>query len=509
MSNFNRRDFLKLAGMLPLGLVAPKLSKSFGLQSGKKNVIIVVFDAFTAYNMSLHGYGRETTPNIARLAERATVYHNHYAGGNYTTPGTASLLTGTYPWTHRALKPNGIVSDEYVDQNIFSVFKDYYSIAYSHNEWANTLFEQFKENIDEFIPREQLTLFSSDWLVKKVFPNDDDISSVGWSRNIKIQEEGYAYSLFLSRIVSALEERYSAQYRAQFPRGLMPTTRTDGGFLLEHAVDWIVERIQAAPAPVFGYFHFFPPHDPYRAPFEFSGKFNNDGYKRDDKPADVFATEQYFNRKMELDALRQNYDEFILYVDREFKRMFDLLENAGQLENTILVLTSDHGEMFERGIAKHDTNALYEPILRIPLLIFEPGVTTRTDVRAPTSAVDLLPTLAHLSGLPAPQWTEGLLLPPYQQTGTSADRSIYAVRSYDAETTDVLTQASIVLVKGRYKLHYYFGYAEIGGGDLIKLFDVQADPGEVNDLSQSHKDLASEMLQELKARLAETNEPYL
>ena len=124
MPNFNRRDFLKLAGMLPLGLIAPKLSKSFGLQSDKKNVVIVVFDAFSAYNMSLYGYSRDTTPNIARLAERAVVYHNHYASSNYTTSGTASLLTGTHPWTHRALQPNGTVIEDFVDHNIFSVFNE-------------------------------------------------------------------------------------------------------------------------------------------------------------------------------------------------------------------------------------------------------------------------------------------------------------------------------------------------------------------------------------------------
>ncbi|MBV5323309.1 hypothetical protein JZU51_00825, partial [bacterium] len=72
----------------------------------------------------------------------------------------------------------------------------------------NTLFDQFKEHIDEYIPREQLTLFSSDRLVQKVFPNDRDIASVGWIRNVKRQEEGYAYSLFLSGLISSLEEKY-------------------------------------------------------------------------------------------------------------------------------------------------------------------------------------------------------------------------------------------------------------------------------------------------------------
>jgi arylsulfatase A-like enzyme len=504
MPEFNRRDFLKLAGMLPLGLAAPRLGKSLGLQSDKKNVIIIVFDAFTAYNISLYGYGRETTPNIAKLAERATVYHNHYAGCSYTTSGTASLLTGTYPWTHRALKPNSTVVDEYANRSIFNLFNDYYRIAYSHNEWVNTLFEQFKENIDEFIPREQLTLFSSDRLIQKMFPNDRDIASVGWIRNVKRQEEGYAYSLFLSGLITSLEERYAAQYKSQFPRGL-PTARADGGFLLEHAIDWITDRIKAAPGPVFGYFHFLPPHDPYRTQSEFFGNFRNDGFKVEEKPLDVFAKYQ----DSDMDVLRQYYDEFILYVDREFKRLIDMLESSGQMENTILVLTSDHGEMFERGIAMHDSHALYQPLIRIPLLIFEPGVTTRTDIYEPTSAVDLLPTLAHLSGHPNPQWTEGTLLPPYQQTETPADRNIYAIRSYEAEQTEPLSQASITLVKGHYKLHYYFGYAEIDGRELVKLFNVQDDPEEMNDLSQSQKDVADGMLKELKASLAKAEKPYV
>ena len=498
--SMSRRDFLKFAGMLPFGIFAPKLNKSFGLPSDKKNVVVVVFDAFSAYNISLYGYKRDTTPNIAKLAEQATVYHNHYAASNFTTSGTASLLTGTLPWTHRALRPNGAVSPEYVDRNIFAVFKDHYRISYSHNEWVNTFFDQFKAHIDEWIPREQLTLFSSDRLIQKVFPNDRDIASVSWVRNIKIQQEGYAYSLFLSRIISFIEEKYSTQYKSQFPRGL-PTAHADGGFLLEQAVDWVVGRIKSAPGPVFGYFHFLPPHDPYRTRRDFAGKFRNDNYQSTNKPLDVFAKDQTDDASI----LRQYYDEFILYVDSEFGRMFDLLEAAGQLENTIFVLTSDHGEMFERGIAGHVTDALYEPLIRIPLLIFEPGVKKRRDVYEPTSALDLMPTLAHLAGYPAQEWSEGALLPPYQQTDAAADRNIFAVRSYTAKDTGPLSQASVMLVKGRYKLHYYFGYSEIGGKELVKLFDVKDDPGEMNDLSQSKKDIASEMLDELKAKLKEAN----
>ena len=127
-----RRDFLKLAGLLPISVAAPRLANSLpsGQQTGNpQNVIIVVFDAFSARNISMYGYQRATTPNLARLAERAIVYHNHYAGGNFTAPGTASLLTGALPWTHRSFHHAGRVDKAFVTDNFFTAFDTYYRLA--------------------------------------------------------------------------------------------------------------------------------------------------------------------------------------------------------------------------------------------------------------------------------------------------------------------------------------------------------------------------------------------
>jgi arylsulfatase A-like enzyme len=504
----SRRDFLKLAKLFPAGFLASSLSKTFNLKTsvGKKNVIVVVFDAFSAHNISLYGYKRDTTPNINRLADRATIYHNHYAGSNFTSPGTASLLTGTLPWTHRALRPNGMVLKEYEERSIFSIFDDYYRIAYSHNEWVNTLFNQFKRDIEEWLPREQLYLFSSDSVVQKIFQNDGDVSSVAWVRNAKIADEGYAYSLVLSRLVSYFEERQIEKYKPQFPRGL-PTARADIGFLLEHAIDWVIDRTSSIQQPYFGYFHFLPPHDPYRAPKIFTGDFRKDGYIEPEKPLDVFAVEEEQLNSGKIDERRKSYDEFILYVDREFGRLFDALEEAGTLEDTWLVLTSDHGELFERGITGHMTNALYQPLIKIPLLIFEPGKTTRTDIYEETSAVDLLPTFAFWADKEKPMWTEGKILPPYDKE--AAKRSIYSLRSYSTGHGVPMKQASVTMVKGKYKLHYYFGYPELNSRELIKLFDIEADPEELVDLAGVETDLVNELAGELKTKLAEVDKPYL
>ena len=473
-------------------------------QKGKKNVLVVVFDAFSAYHLSLHGYQRETMPNLVRLAERAVVYHNHYAGGSFTTPGTASLLTGTLPWTHRAFQPKAQVAEPFVSRNFFSAFQDYYRIAYTHNGWANILLEQFSDELDELVPWKSLFLQSYDGF-QNLFEKDSDIASVSWTRNVNIQQEGYSYSLFLSHLIGALRENKLADLKKVFPRGIPSTGSAGSEFLLENAIDWMGNRLALIPQPFFGYFHFLPPHGPYNTPLEFIDRFSHDGFTPVEKPQDVFTEGE---SETQLLKKRVEYDEFLLYVDREFGRLFDKLETSGLLENTWVVFTSDHGEMFERGISAHNTHALYQPLLRVPLLIFEPGRKTRMDIHTPTSAVDVLPTLSHVTGHNIPDWTEGVVLPPYADASPDPNRNVYVMKANKNDQDAPITRASMALVKGRYKLLYYFGYVERGIDELVKLYDIEADPEELVDLYPSQKDVADELLNELKTKLAEVNKPY-
>jgi len=507
--HLSRRDFLRLAGVLPLGMAAPRLMRRLDtsqlLQEGKKNVLVIVFDAFSAYHLSLHGYQRETMPNLVKLAERAVVYHNHYAGGSFTTPGTASLLTGTLPWTHRAFRAKSQVAESFVSRNFFGAFQNSHRIAYTHNGWTNILLEQFSDELDELVPWKSLFLQSYNSF-QNLFEKDSDIASVSWTRSVNIQQEGYSYSLFLSHLIGALRENQFVDLKKKFPRGIPSTGFAGSDFLLENAIDWIGNRLTLIPQPFSGYFHFLPPHGSYNTPLEFIDRFNHDGFTPVEKPQDVFTEGESMTQLLKK---RIEYDEFILYVDREFNRLFNYMETSGLLENTWVVFTSDHGEMFERGISAHDTNALYQPLIRIPLIIFEPGRKTRMDIHTPTSTVDVLPTLSHVTGHNIPDWTEGVVLPPYADTGPDPNRSVYVMKANKNEQYAPITRASLALAKGRYKLLYYFGYVDQGIDELVKLYDIEADPEELVDLYPSQKDVADELLNEIKTKLAEVNKPYL
>ena len=507
--SFSRRDFLKLAGLAPFGLIAPPLIKKFGLQrlmeGEKKNVLVVLFDAFSAKNISMYGYERETTPNLSRLAKRATVYHNHYAAGSFTSPGTASLLTMTYPWTHRAFNFGAEVTKHIASKSVFHAFDDYYRIGYTHNPLANTLLRQFQRDIDEYIPREKLYI-NNDNLVLNLFTDDEDIATVAWARDIKLSEGGYSYSLFLSHLYEKYQESKIAAYKVKYPNGL-PGINGGDYYTLEHGIDWLGEHITELPQPFFSYVHFLPPHSPSRPRREFIDVFAKDSWNPLDKTGDLFS-QGYSNET--LAKRRSRYDEFILYVDSEFGRLINSLESSGHLENTWVVLTSDHGEMQERGISGHTTPTFYEPIVRIPLMIFEPGQQTGRDIHTPTSAIDVMPTLLHVTGHGIPSWTEGTILPPYAPANQKQDeKEVYALSARYDDPSLKLSEVTIMYIQGDYKLIYYLGYKELEtNGEHSQLFNIKTDPEELNDLSLTHKKIASELLAKVKNKLMEVNEPY-
>ena len=213
-------------------------------------------------------------------------------------------------------------------------------------------------------------------------------------------------------------------------------------FVLETAHDWLAEQPAAAANPFAYYVHLLPPHGPYKTRHEFIDIFD-DGWTPPTKELSLWSEGVPQER---LNYQRRTYDEFIAYVDAEFARLFDMLESNGTLDNTYLILTSDHGELFDRGIAGHSTNSLNDPILNIPLFIWKPGQTQRVDVFERTSAVDIVPTLLHLAGQPAVPLHEGAVLPTLGGDAAAfADRAVYAVEAKTNSKIAPLSRASLAM----------------------------------------------------------------
>jgi len=512
--SLSRRDFLKLLASVPPSYYLSKLiqaSDDPAQDPGAQNVLIIVFDAWSAKNVSLLGYARETTPNISRVANRATFYHNHYSGANWTTPGTATLLTGTYPWTHRAFSQSDFVAKDRERHNIFNAFEGYFRLGYSHNSIVDRFLHQFSEDIELVIPQKKL--FTKNALsLDRYFSRDGDISSLSWDRVAAKGEEGYSYSLFFSHLYEKYEKGLAENLLKDFPRGI-PHIGDDDYFLLEDGINWMISEFPKNPQPFLGYFHFLPPHRPYFTRHDFVNAFADDGIGYHiEKPKHPLFSQSGIDRPLNLDyqaAQRQLYDEFILYADEEFSRLYNYMEESGLLENTWIVVTSDHGELFERGIFGHRTPVLYQPVIQVPLIIFEPGQTQRRDVFTSTSSIDVLPTMLKVTGQPTADWAEGRVLPPFAESAPAPTRSIFALEATDSKDTEPLGPATVMLVKGKYKLTYYFGYQEIAEtGPFFELFDLEDDPEELNDIYVPDSEIAQVLQKELLEKIEEVDRPY-
>jgi len=506
-SHVSRRDFLKLSALLPFlrfglsDLAANDFSVSGG--SDFPNILFIVFDTLSARNMSLYGYPRETTPNITRFAGRSVVYHTHYASANFTSPGTASLLTGSYPWSHRAFHMHSTVLDRFRDKNIFHLLNEpIHTIAYSHNLLVTSLLEQFKGDLDIFMPTRDLALNDPEYS-DRIFPRDYNASF--WGEGLTLRGGGSRpSSLFLSLVYKALlyvrKRALAEQYGQSFPKGL--PNLNDIYYILEDAIDWIITNLASLPDPYLAYFHLLPPHEPYTPRRDFIGLFD-DGYVPTPKPPH-FASEGYSDEF--LNQERRDYDAYIAYVDSEFGRLLESMERSGMLENTYVILTSDHGELFERGIRGHVTPALYQPLIRIPLIISIPGQEERRDIYANTSCVDVLPGVLSLLGKQAPDWCEGQLLPLQPNQQNLGQRSIYAVEAKTNPKHSPLRKGTLALIKGDFKLIHYL---DRQGEAAYELYDLSKDPEEMEDLYAWQTSLAADLTQELAGKLNQVNQPYL
>jgi arylsulfatase A-like enzyme len=503
MSKISRRDFLKLAGVtLPSAALARPLLRlaGAGQDSSRPNIILMIFDAMSASNLSVYGYPRLTSPNFSRFAERSTVYHRYNSAGNYTVPGTASLLTGMYPWTHRAVNHSGLVRRDMLDRNIFSLLGDDYSrTGFSQNGWASFLLTQFRRDLDTYLSPAEFSLVSQVFGAK--FP--DTNLALRALDDFMFKMERSPSSLVLGSIERTI--LYSQARRVStkdYPRGIPRTGSYPVYFLLDQVLADLVNMFGRQKSPSFSYVHLFPPHAPYSPLRQFYGMFWNDNYFPPSKPIHKYS-DGADERKVYIGRL--SYDEYVATVDYEFGRFIDAMDEAGVLDNSYLIVTSDHGELLERGDKGHDTPLLYDPVVHSPLLIHAPGQNQRVDIHANVNSVDILPTILHLAGKPIPDWAEGRVLPGLGGE-EDAERSTFTVEAKLNPAFAPLKIATISMRKGPYKLIYFRGY--LGEGESFELYNHDEDMEELHNLFDSEKAIASQMKDELLEHLAQADKEF-
>ncbi len=244
------------------------------------------------------------------------------------------------------------------------------------------------------------------------------------------------------------------------------------------------DRLKAGEQPFFAYLHYIDPHDPYMPPEESRYRFAKRSRRgrrfiRNGNPNPI--EKELFEGGPEVNVrdggighLVDLYDDEIAYVDKQFAELLDFLKSEGLYENTIMVFASDHGEAFmEHNDIKH-CHTLYDTLIRTPLIIRLPGSDYYGVREQLTQNMDIVPTLLDYLGIDSSSYGfHGRSLRPVIEREEELHDAVHSSQSEHRSVADL-----------RYKL------IQTISEDKIRLFDIQADSGEQNDIALEKPDLA-------------------
>jgi arylsulfatase A-like enzyme len=420
------------------------------------NVLFVVWDTVRADALSLYGYQRDTTPNLRELARRGVRFDQARSTAPWTLPSHGSLFTGRWPHElgagiNRGIDPShptlaewlaarGYVTGGFVGNTHFC--NDRFGIAKG--------FQHYEDHREKRVVS-ALEIFRNCGLGRRI---TTDLRRAG---------------IILPGMVG--------------PRKQAP--EVNGDFLA-----WL-EEVADEKRPFFAFVNYIDAHDPYVLPEGLDWpRFGLTPETPEDHQ--IFhewltSPKQHFTDR-QLTLARDGYDDCIRYIDAHFQKLLDELEQRGALENTLVIVTADHGESFgEHQIFGH-ARSLYRPELHVPLVIVGPPggrVPSGQVVDQPVSLRDVAATVVDLLGSPggspfpgrslARAWTAPT------DSGASAAEPILSEVSIPRDG-EVMGRAPALLGPMHALLIEGNQYIRNANG-IEELYDVWADPAESRNLT--------------------------
>jgi arylsulfatase A-like enzyme len=282
--------------------------------------------------------------------------------------------------------------------------------------------------------------------------------------------EGYTTAAFLNNMQLATERHFNQGFDVY---RLFESIRDEQ--LLDNVIQWLSEEREE---PLMLWVHFLSPHSPYdyRA---ISRHLYDPSYEGTFK----ITTTSKFDTDQEEDIarIRSLYDGEVHYLDHLFGTLLDNLKAMGLLENSIIVLTSDHGEeLKERGGFQH--TRVTEEVIRIPLIMYHPAIRKGNRTAVPFSNIDILPTMATLANVPFDSSIDGVaMLGEYSEPRAVVSTSMTS-KDYRA----------ISIQEGNYKL-----IVDCHPEARRYLFDLEANPDETENLITTQHEQASDLYRKL------------
>jgi arylsulfatase A-like enzyme len=444
-----RRTAPGLAGLLVLALVGTtgfeRVRERIRVASlppaapGSPNVLLLILDTVRKSNLSVYGYERETSPEIAAFARTGVTFDAAIATAPWTLPSHGSMFTGR-PAHELSTDFDTPLDEEYPTLAEVLAARGYATAGFAANQvyctTASGLDRGFAVYRDHLVSV-KTTLRASRWTE----------AVIAWIR---------------PRL--GMHTRLRRKTAEQINRDFL---------------GWLSGNEQR---PFFAFLNYFDAHHPYQTTPPFDRRFTdrpprywlNRGWLRDTDPADI---------QERIDA----YDSSIAYLDDQVGQLLDELDSRGILDNTLVVIAGDHGELFgEHGIFVHG-NSLYLPLLQVPLIMSFPArLPAGQRISRPVTIRDIPATIMDVIGAPSAAPLAGETLAPLWQTG-AGDRALEPSEPLLSELTPNMfghpkdpTRRGLMNSVIDDSLHYI-----LNGDGVEELYNWRADPDETTNLAET------------------------
>lgn len=471
------------------------------------NVLLLVIDQLRADALGCLGQPNAVTPNLDRLAARGVIFRRHHAQGSPCGPSRASLATGMYLMNHRVVTNDAPTAQHLKTLPMFAREQGYEPALIGYTTTVPD-----PRHTHPADPRFTTNSIAGGWNIVRDF-EEPRLHYLAW-----LSGQGYA-------VDGSFEDLFKPPPGAHDPTWFAPSPiaaeHTDTAWCAEGALDYLRIRRHK---PWFLHLGFFRPHPPLMPSAPYHQRVDPASMSPPVRAANAEAEAAVhpltrlildtmkvksamawmpgLARDMSLAdvaRMRAAYLGLLAEVDHHVGRVLDLLQASGQLERTLIVLTSDHGEQLgdHHLVAKR---GYFPQSYHVPCIVVDPrpaaDATRGSQVDAFTENVDLLPTLMDWLGAPVPRQCNGCSLLPFTRGEDPANWRLEAHWEYDfrdlaggeAHTRLGIARDDCSLAVLRGERYAYVHFAALPP----LLFDLQADPHWLHNVADhpDHRDAA-------------------
>jgi glucan phosphoethanolaminetransferase (alkaline phosphatase superfamily) len=420
--------------VISLILVIPKLGLLNAIdQNGKitnvaerPNILLIGSDGVNASNMSVYGYERDTTPNLRKIVETSLLAENAFPNSASTSGSLISMLTGKPPTKTRVIYPPNILRDSDSYQHLPGILRGvgYRAIEISVSHYADAYTLNLRNGFDVV--------------------NDRSVDQAGFqafTQMFAFQDIGYFLSVLAERVSDRI---FHIFYIKEMSNPYQEVTTNQFKVSDNKRVEELINEFEEAEQPLFIHVHLMGTH---------GGLFS--------------VNHQVFSHGQTQDSAWTNdfYDDAILQFDDYLGEVWNELSRLGVLDNTLIIIYSDHGMRFQ-------TNQ------RIPLIFRFPKGEFSGKIRSNVQNLDIAPTILDYLGIPIPKWMEGQSL---LSNEVDPVRPIFSA-GVAYVTQDPNTGQQLIDLERIAPPFYQFGYLRAivcQNWYLIKLSDFEWKSGEV------------------------------